>query len=94
MSGQHSERLSSDRTLALRPKAVLLGVATLEQRREIDAIRNLCDILYGYFTEMQMDGADMRTGAGKHLLRMRAHVDSLEMLNGRLLHDRDGVIIE
>ncbi len=48
----------------------------------------------GIFTEMEMDGADTRTKAGVMLTRLRSCVDTLEAINGRQLHDRDGVLIE
>lgn len=94
MSEMLLDRLLKDRSNALRPAVVLQGISTAEQLRLVKEIETICMVVRGMFVEMQMDGIDTRSKAGVMLLRLRSELDTLEAVNCRLLHDRDGVIIE
>ncbi len=93
MSERYLGGLLNDRSRALRPKAVLQGINTGDMRGGCKEMENVMMILHGYYTEMEMDGADLRTKVGIMLVRARSIVDTLETMNSRLLHDRDGVIV-
>lgn len=94
MSERLLDQLLNDRSSALRPTAVLQGISCDQQLRLLKEIDDLVMITRGHFTGMEHDGVDLRSECGVILLRVRCCVDELEAINCRVLHDRDGVIIE
>lgn len=94
MSEKLLDQVLRDRSSALRPKAVLLGISTSQQSQIVKEMDALNVVLGGMYREMEMDGTDLRSKIGIMLLRARSFVDMLEDVNSRLIHDREGVLIE
>lgn len=78
----------------MRPEAVLQGINVGDQIQGIREVKDLANMAEGHWVSMERDGLDARTRIGVLLLRIRSCVDTLEVMNGRLIHDRDGVILE
>lgn len=92
MFQQSFERLLSDRSRALRPEAVLLGVNFSAEIQELGALTELALVLGGYLASMEVDGTDDRTHCGVLLVRMRAHLDVIEQCLSRTRYKQDGQI--